>query len=230
MKIQMTFITYIYAICAISSVSFLSCQSAEQKANEKQKDSIVVAQQTVDTNAINTKLSDTNALGQKQKVAIDTLFYKHAGTFKSYGDSAFKYNDLLLIFNEEANRFETLTKREPYYIALDERYDGPGFQLDIYEPISGADKYFLVIEAQGDPGTDWYMIAKVEDNKVVLKQKINEPRANSEETGIEKFLSIYEIGNTAVLQFKKKWLAGYSSVPKDMKQDKGNFYLEFAKK
>jgi hypothetical protein len=171
---------------------------------------------------------DTPAVANKTISKLtDTVFFSKTESLHSIDDDHFECKGLKIIFSDSLNQFTCKTDAGAYTMQLTEQYSGPGFQLDKFENPKNADQYYLIVEAQGDPGTDWYLICKIENNKLVQKQMINEPRANSEETAIEKFLSIYEIGNQSIFQFKKKFVAGYSSVQKDMKQDKVNYYLAF---
>jgi hypothetical protein len=199
------------------SILFFQCKSANEKSVEEVKSTkSPVAVPIVDSPIV-----------PKTNPTKDTLFFNRKLHAKAVNDSVFQLEKLKFVFNNKSNAFNCQAKEGNFPIQLDEVYAGPGFQIDQYASTTESNKYYIIIEAEGDPGTDWYLICKIENNKLINKRLINEPRANSEETALKDFLSIYETDGKSVFRFNKKKLASYSTVPVKIQQDKLYYYLSF---
>ncbi len=207
----------VYTALMFTSI-LTSCKSTEEKRVTPEKPITNVEPTKVDTPAVTHIEKPTSA---------DTVFFSKTEKLNAIDESNFQSKGLKIVFKDETNQFDCKTNAGSFAIKLDEVYSGPGFQIDKYENPKNANQYYLIVEAEGDPGTDWYLACRIENDKLLEKHLVNEPRANSEETELNKFLSIYETGNNAVFAFAKKYLAGYSVVPKNMKQDKNYCYWEF---
>lgn len=142
-------------------------------------------------------------------------------------EKAFVNSDVRLT-NKTATSF-ILTKKD-FKIAdidlSDTNYEGPGYLVYSFKSSEIKNVEIIIIEATADIGTDWYYAIVLENSDLIDKFFIKEPRANSEITKIEDFLSVFLNNDSLIFKFKKSEIAKYSIVPSNLKEDNENIYFE----
>ena len=105
-------------------------------------------------------------------------------------------------------------------------YEGPGFSMYSYQSEINKNIEIIIIEALADIGTSWYYVIVLNDNDLVDKFFIREPRSNSEITEINDFISVFLNNKTLIFKFKKDKIAKYSKISPDLKNDLEYIYIE----
>ena len=105
-------------------------------------------------------------------------------------------------------------------------YEGPGFSMYSYQSEINKNIEIIIIEALADIGTSWYYVIVLNDNDLVDKFFIREPRSNSEVTEINDFISVFLNNKTLIFKFKKDKIAKYSKISPDLKNDLEYIYIE----
>jgi hypothetical protein len=153
-------------------------------------------------------------------------------TFKTSDERQFLSNKYTLTYvpnenNLSKNKFNIILENNNIgYIDFDGReYNGPGFSIWLYQTKNTPNIDIIIVEAQADNGTAWYYVTILKDNHIDRSFFIDEPRANSEKSSLSDFINIECIRNEFIFKFKKELIAGYSSVPNEMKQDEHNYII-----
>lgn len=147
--------------------------------------------------------------------------------FISNKDETIYYvEDFKLYYNNENNTFK-LEKSKKYLATINfenRDFDGVGFNVYLFQSKKIKQKA-IVFEALADIGTAWYYAILLDDNIVKKMIFINEPRSNSDEISLNRFLSIDMTDDNYLFKFNKKYLAKYSTIPKNLKTDDNFIYL-----
>lgn len=140
-------------------------------------------------------------------------------------ENTFFYKDYVLKSNTNDNSFELFFNEKLIgEINFDNiEYDGPGFLIYISELESGIKN--ILIEATSDIGTAWYYSVVLNNNVICNQFFINEPRTNSENYSLDKFISISIINESLQYKFNKKIISNYSSIPEEAIIDENYVYL-----
>ncbi|KPH14553.1 hypothetical protein AMQ68_03515 [Chryseobacterium sp. ERMR1:04] len=164
----------------------------------------------------------------KNSQSIENISINLVEPFKEVPDeNSFVSGDLKI--TQKSNNSFILTKKDLVITDIDlsdSEYEGPGFTIYSYKSKEDKELEVILIEATGDIGTDWYYAVIVNGNDVIDKFFIKEPRANSEITEIQDYITISLIDNTFIFKFKKSKIAPYSQIPKNLKNDKEYIYIE----
>ncbi|WP_445711456.1 hypothetical protein [Flavobacterium sp.] len=144
--------------------------------------------------------------------------------FESSGDD-FIYKDYILKSNSVNNSFELFYGQKLIGEIDFENieYEGPGFLAYMSELDNGIKN--ILIEATSDIGTAWYYSVVLENNVIINKFFIKEPRTDSENYSLDKFISLSIINDAIEYRFDKKNISKYSTIPKDAIIDEEYIYL-----
>jgi hypothetical protein len=171
---------------------------------------------------------DARTLSPEPVSDNDTLAFTQVTAFDgNETNTAFKTPD-----GWEATSFETGEKinfryngQEAGVVDLQtHRYDGPGFSIYRFASPTDGNRSVLLVEAQADPGTAWYVIALVEKGRIVQQHFIDEPRSNSEQHAVPGFINVFYTKKQYIMRMKKSLVAGYSKIPPGMKEDGEYWY------
>ena len=203
----------IYKIIFILSF-LISCKYSNQSPPEKDTET------TSDTK----KVSKSENINPEKSSEIDFDIIK---PFKHIeNESLFESGDTKLISKTD-NSF-MLTKKD---FAIDDidlsesNYEGPGYSMFSFQSKENTQFEIIIIEASADIGTSWYYMIILNNENLVDKFYIKEPRANSENTNIGNFIKISIRNDMLNLKFKKDQIAKYSKNINNLKSDNQYFYL-----
>lgn len=141
-------------------------------------------------------------------------------------ESMFESDDIKLISKTD-NSF-MLTKKD---FAIDDidlsdsNYEGPGYNITLFKSKQNKELEIVILEATADIGTDWYYVIILNNESLVDKFYIKEPRADSENTNIGDFIKISLKKDILSLKFRKDKVARYSKNTENFKSDDQYFYL-----
>ena len=164
----------------------------------------------------------------EEKALANIVFLDRIKQFdEQKAGSQYVVDDYKLQYKNEENTFVFSYKHQVINIIDFERrdFEGVGYNIFLYDSPKSKIKT-IIFEALADIGTAWYYVVLMNNNKVVKKQFIDEPRADSDKISIQKFLSIYLENSNCIFRFDKKYLARYSQIPKNIKTDNQYAYIK----
>ncbi len=192
----------------------ISCKYSNQSAKEHDKVSVSNNQQVSKPENI------------KPQVTIETDF-NIINPFKYIeNDSKYINDDTQLIIKTD-NSF-MLTKKDFVIDDIDlsdSNYEGPGYNIFSFKSKSYSQFEIIIIEATADIGTDWYYIIILNNENLIDKFYIKEPRANSENTSIGDFIKISMKNDILNIKFRKDKIAKYSEKVNNLKSDSQYYFL-----
>lgn len=162
----------------------------------------------------------------KSQVIIETDFNVIKPFKYIENDNKYINNDTQLIIKSD-NTF-MLTKKDFVVDDIDlseSNYEGPGYNIFSFQSKSNSQFEIVVIEATADIGTDWYYVIILNNENLIDKFYIKEPRANSENTSIGDFIKISMKNDILNIKFKKDKIAKYSEKINNLKSDSQYYYL-----
>lgn len=159
----------------------------------------------------------------KKEIPFDIIHY-----FKEETDeSSYTSFDTKLIYKTDYSFM--LTKKDFVITDVDlseTNYEGPDLSIYSYQSSLNKDIEIIIIEALADIGTSWYYVIVLNNNDLVDKFYIREPRSNSEITDVKDFISIFLNKKILIFKFKKDKIAKYSKISPELKSDLENVYIE----
>lgn len=171
----------------------------------------------------------TNCFSQNREIKgevinCDTIYFDTINKFDREGNS-FSFNQMEVKIDIENN--VVLKKKEKIIekIMLDPDYEGPGYLVYYYTSKKKSNKQVVIIEASADIGIAWYYFILIENDKILKQFYIREPRHNSENINIKHFFEISTFNKILEIKSKRKYIADYSEIPKNLKKDKYYIYL-----
>ncbi|MDX6184045.1 hypothetical protein SGQ44_17910 [Flavobacterium sp. Fl-77] len=195
-----------------------SCKQDNQ-FHQKEKE-IKIKYDTTKVTSIDVK-NDSSFI--KKEISFDIIH-----SFKEEtAESSYTCIDTKLTYKTD-NSF-MLTKKDFVVTDVDlseTNYEGPGFSIYSYQSTINKSIEIIIIEALADIGTSWYYVIVLNNNDLVDKFYIREPRSNSEKTEIKDFISIFLNNKILMFKFKKDKIAKYSKVAPDLKNDLEYVYIE----
>lgn len=192
----------------------VSCKYSNQSTQEKNTGSKLNTKKVLKSENIKPKTSSE----------IDFDIIK---PFKHIENESLFECDGTKLFSKTDNSF-MLTKKD---FAIDEidlsesNYEGPGYSMFSFKSKENTQFEIIIIEATADVGTSWYYMIILNNENLVDKFYIKEPRADSENTNIGDFIKISIKNDMLNLKFRKDKVAKYSKTVTNLKSDNQYFYL-----
>ena len=158
----------------------------------------------------------------------DTLQYDIVKNLKvDESETVFETGKFRFTYNSENGSFDLFENNlKLKNINFDNRdYDGPGFLITLFESKININKKIFIIEATADIGTEWYYSIILENRRVIKSFFIDEPKSNSDNYNIDKFINISSINDSFIFRFDKNLILKNSKIPSDFKSDSKYIYL-----
>lgn len=162
---------------------------------------------------------------KREVISCDTIRFNIINKFNRVDDNVFSLNEMSLEIGIE--NIATLKSKGKIIeeIMLDPDYEGPGYFIYHYISKKKSNTQVVIIEASADIGVAWYYFVLMKNNKILKQFYIKEPRHNSENINIKDFFEISTFNKTLEIKCKRKYIAEYSEIPKNLKKDKYYIYL-----